>query len=180
MGHPALPDSTRRLRNSTWRGAHNAPHCGTDSVPGGRKLGAESESWAPVLTLMDRVSAPAPANGAALNVSTGAQCSSTSPHRVELLGAPQGGKGKRPRASAFTQSSILNPRSCLAPVTTVTPSRSSRFFPAPSTQRTAPPLVLPLPVTASRYSTVVAASVFVLRREDFSTSLDCLSFAAVT
>jgi len=29
----------RRLRNSTWRGAHNAPHCGTDSVPGGRKLG---------------------------------------------------------------------------------------------------------------------------------------------
>ena len=38
----------------------------------------------------DRVLAPAPANEAALNVSTGAQSSSTSPHRVELLGAPQG------------------------------------------------------------------------------------------
>ena len=38
-GNPALPDSMRRLRNSTWRGAHNAPHCGTDSVSGGRKLG---------------------------------------------------------------------------------------------------------------------------------------------
>src|SRR3954468_23957945 len=69
QGHPALPDSARRLRNSTWRGTHNVPHCGTDSVPGGRKLGAESESCALVLTLMDRVSAPVPANGAALNVS---------------------------------------------------------------------------------------------------------------
>jgi len=38
-GNPALPDSMGRLRNSTWRGAHNAPHCGTDSVPGGRSLG---------------------------------------------------------------------------------------------------------------------------------------------
>src|SRR6186997_755571 len=38
-GNPALPDSMGRLRNSTWRGAHDAPHCGTDSVPGGRKLG---------------------------------------------------------------------------------------------------------------------------------------------
>src|SRR6185369_7110840 len=70
----------RRLRNSTWRGAHNAPHCGTDSVPGGRKLGAESESWAPVLTLMDRVSAPVPANGAALNVSQ-----VHSPRRLPLI-----------------------------------------------------------------------------------------------
>ena len=35
---PALPDSMRRLRNSTWRDAQNAPHCRTDSVPGGRKL----------------------------------------------------------------------------------------------------------------------------------------------
>src|SRR6185295_14349257 len=32
QGHPALPDSTRRLRNSTWRGTHNVPHCGTRSV----------------------------------------------------------------------------------------------------------------------------------------------------
>ena len=31
-GAPALPDSTRRLRNSTWRGTHNVPHCGTRSV----------------------------------------------------------------------------------------------------------------------------------------------------
>ena len=28
----------RRLRNSTWRGTHNVPSHGTDSVPGGRKL----------------------------------------------------------------------------------------------------------------------------------------------
>src|SRR3954468_17412391 len=48
-GIPALPDSMWRLRNSTWRGTHNVPHCGTDSVPGGRELGAESEAWAPVL-----------------------------------------------------------------------------------------------------------------------------------
>jgi hypothetical protein len=61
-GAPVLPASMWRLRNSTWRGAHNAPHCGTDSVPGGRKLGAESESWAPVLISVDRVLAPAPAN----------------------------------------------------------------------------------------------------------------------
>jgi len=31
-GAPVLPDPTRRLRNSTWRGAHNAPHCGTRTV----------------------------------------------------------------------------------------------------------------------------------------------------
>src|SRR3954463_14566388 len=31
-GNPALPDSTRRLRNSTWRGTHNVPHCGTRTV----------------------------------------------------------------------------------------------------------------------------------------------------
>src|SRR6185295_4691099 len=84
-GNPVLPASMWRLRNSTWRGTQNVPHCGTDSVPGGRKLGAESESWAPVLTLMDRVSAPVPANGAALNVSQ-LQCSSKTPCRVELLG----------------------------------------------------------------------------------------------
>ena len=38
-GCPCAACPGRRLRNSTWRGAHNAPHCGTDSVPGGRKLG---------------------------------------------------------------------------------------------------------------------------------------------
>ena len=38
-GAPVLPALMWRLRNSTWRGAYNAPHCGTDSVPGGRKLG---------------------------------------------------------------------------------------------------------------------------------------------
>ena len=38
-GNPVLPASMWRLRNSTWRGTHNVPHCGTDSVPGGRKLG---------------------------------------------------------------------------------------------------------------------------------------------
>src|SRR3954467_3296661 len=32
MGNPALPDSTRRLRNSTWRGTRNVPHCGTRTV----------------------------------------------------------------------------------------------------------------------------------------------------
>ena len=32
-GAPVLPDSTRRLWNSTWRGAHNAPHCGTRTGP---------------------------------------------------------------------------------------------------------------------------------------------------
>src|SRR4051794_41511791 len=31
-GNPVLPDSTRRLRNSTWRGTHNVPHCGTRPV----------------------------------------------------------------------------------------------------------------------------------------------------
>src|SRR5882724_6281888 len=41
-------------------------------------------------SLLDRVLAPAPANGAALNVSTGAQSSPKSPYQVELLGAPQG------------------------------------------------------------------------------------------
>src|SRR3954463_2250335 len=71
QGHPALPASMWRLRNSTWRGTHNVPHCGTDSVPGGRELGAETESWAPVSTLTDRVIAPVPANGAPLNVSQG-------------------------------------------------------------------------------------------------------------
>ncbi len=38
-GDPVLPDSMWRLRNSTWRGTQNVPHCGTDSVPGGRSLG---------------------------------------------------------------------------------------------------------------------------------------------
>src|SRR4051812_18200253 len=95
QGHPALPDSTRRLRNSTWRGTQNVPHCGTDSVPGGRKLGAEPESWAPVSATSIRVSAPVPANGAALNESQVHQCSSKTPCRVELLGAPQGEQTKR-------------------------------------------------------------------------------------
>src|SRR5258706_13754424 len=68
---------------------------------------------------MDRVLAPAPANGAALNVSTGAQSSPTPPCRVELLGAPQAGNGKRPRAYGFysvlsTQSSVLSPASTRA------------------------------------------------------------------
>jgi len=31
-GAPVLPASMWRLRNSTWRGAHNAPHCGTRTV----------------------------------------------------------------------------------------------------------------------------------------------------
>ena len=95
-GCPALPGSTRRLRNSTWESTHNVPSHGTDSVHGGAELGAESESWAPVLTLVGRVLAPAPANGAALNVSTGAQSSPKTPCRVELLGALHG----VPRASA--------------------------------------------------------------------------------
>src|SRR3954468_10630763 len=103
QGHPALPDSTRRLRNSTWRDTHNVPHCGTDSVPGGRKLGAESESWAPVSATSIRVYAPVPANRAALNASRVHQCSSTTPHRVELLGATQGGKKQTPRAEPYLQ-----------------------------------------------------------------------------
>src|SRR3954463_1208598 len=32
MGNPVLPDSMWRLRNSTWRGTHNVPHCGTRTV----------------------------------------------------------------------------------------------------------------------------------------------------
>src|SRR3954464_13969314 len=44
---------------------------------------------APVLTMSIRVYAPVPANGAALNGSQ-VQCSSKTPCRGELLGAPQG------------------------------------------------------------------------------------------
>jgi hypothetical protein len=31
-GNPALPDSMRRLRNSTWEGTHNMPSHGTQTV----------------------------------------------------------------------------------------------------------------------------------------------------
>src|SRR5258706_11434797 len=58
---------------------------------------------------VDRVLAPAPANGAALNVSTGAQCSSTSPHRVELLGAPQGEKEQMPLGRSSVLFFLLSP-----------------------------------------------------------------------
>jgi len=75
-----LPALVRRLRNSTWRGAHDAPHCGTRTV------------------------------------------SPKTPCRVELLGAPQGENGKRPRAYGFY--SIL--------------STAFRTFAARSTQYAAP------------------------------------------
>src|SRR5882724_11464755 len=68
---------------------------------------------------MDRVLAPAPANGAALNVSTGAPSSPKSPCRVELLGAPQGEKGRK------NSKPLLSPESyVLSPA--LTPSRPSR------------------------------------------------------
>src|SRR5260221_8084172 len=71
---------------------------------------------------MDRVLAPAPANGAALNVSTGAQSSPKSPCRVELLGTPKGENGKRTRA--YGSYSVLSP--------------VFRSFPARSTQYPVP------------------------------------------
>src|SRR5882724_5168701 len=67
---------------------------------------------------MDRVLAPAPANGVAPNVSTGAQSSSASPHRVELLGAPQGGKEQTQSCFGL----LLSPQSCFFPVTGLTSS----------------------------------------------------------
>src|SRR5258706_12783061 len=86
---------------------------------------------------MDRVLAPAPANGAALNVSTGAQCSSKAPHRVELLGAPQGGQ-KQERSRAYGFYSVLSPAFSQHPVR--------------STQHSLFPFLFPLlfPVTPSR------------------------------
>ncbi len=106
-----------RLRNSTWRGAHNAPHCGTDSVPGKRKLGAEPESWAPVLTLRDRVEAPAPANGAALNVSTGAQSSPKTPlssrtARRSHKGKTNGFKTSTPASRSYQSYPHESPLNC--------------------------------------------------------------------
>ena len=68
------------------------------------------------LTSMDRVKAPAPANGAALNVSTGAQSSPKTPCQAELLGAPQGEKGKR-LSLVFPQlprPAAREPRPCLS------------------------------------------------------------------
>src|SRR5882724_3989389 len=53
-------------------------------------------SWGGIRVVGACIDADGPSLGArsrkraALNVSTGAQCSSTSPHRVDLLGAPQG------------------------------------------------------------------------------------------
>src|SRR5258706_16476357 len=102
---------------------------------------------------MDRVLAPAPANGAALNVSTGGQCSSTSPHRVELLGAPQGGKGKCLRTYGFysvlsygrkpgiqrSRAQALSPRSSPFPL-------SSRLF----------PLLLPYPALSTAFPLVTS------------------------
>src|SRR4051794_5479452 len=58
--------------------------------------------------MMDRGLAPAPANGAALNVSTGAQGSSNTPHRGELLRAPQG--EARPSNSKPTQQQLQLPQ----------------------------------------------------------------------
>src|SRR4051812_45835800 len=89
-----------RLRNSTWRGTHNVPHCGTDSVPGGRELGAESESWAPVSTLTDRVIAPVPANGAALNVSQ-VHSARRLPHIESSCSARHKGNSKKPGKSSI-------------------------------------------------------------------------------
>ena len=156
VGNPVLPASRGRLRNSTWRGTQYVPRCGTDSVHGGAELGAESESWAPVLTLVGRVLAPAPANGAALNVSTGAQCSSTSPHRVELLGAPQGEfksktpQGLRPLLSPelwaqarYPAKSGRSPESCFYPSRVTASSVTASSHPAPDSTRAHSPQALP-------------------------------------
>src|SRR6185436_18567592 len=59
----------RRLRNSTWRGAHNAPHCGTDSVPGRRSLGRNPSHGHLYRRRQSESTRLFPANGAALNVS---------------------------------------------------------------------------------------------------------------
>src|SRR5260221_1144561 len=89
--------------------------------------------------MVDRVLAPAPANGAALNVSTGAQSSPTFPYRAELLGAPQGEKEQMPRAYGFY--SVL---STYGRKPDIQRSRAVLFFSARSTQYASPALTFPL------------------------------------
>src|SRR5258706_1074023 len=79
------------------------------------------------------------------------QCSSKAPHQVELLGAPQGEKGKRPRAYGLysvlsTQSSVL------LFLSTQYAARLHSIFPFPLSSRLFP-LLLPhhaTPVDAGR------------------------------
>src|SRR3954464_2531150 len=106
-GNPVLPDSTRRLRNSTWRGTHNVPHCGTDSVPGGRELGAESESWAPVLATSSESTHLFPQTELRL---TGHRCSARRKLLVESSCSARH-KGKKGQATATATGLELHSKS---------------------------------------------------------------------